>query len=81
MQPGMICMHYVMTGSPEASKIVDIPLQKGVVYEMSESYGIHEGCHDDGDKDKSIALDEQVEAKLPKSTSKILHGMKCQSSG
>lgn len=32
-----------------------------------------EDCHEGGDEDEGVALDEQVQTKLPNSTSELLH--------
>ena len=48
------------------------PLQEGILNEVSEFHEFNKSCHEDGNQEESITLDEEVEVALPKGTSKIL---------
>ncbi len=50
-------------------------MQKGVIDEVGEFHDVDEHCHGNGDQDECVALDEQMEVKLSKSTGKILKRM------
>lgn len=48
-------------------------LAKWTLYDVGKCQDMDEDCHEGGDKDEGVALDEQVQTKLPNSTSQLLH--------